>query len=194
MPIARWNSRPPRFVYDAEGRRLMRYAPMRAQGSAFVVEALDISTTGLSFALAPSLAHQATGAPEEGDTIKIEFAPPGRDAIACFATVVRVDEVGEWDLERGDVKRTKVAVKFRNLPSAHERALKLALDPLVGAKEKDESLSGASMPLRDYVILAGALVVLAMALGALAAPYSWWFLGGARAGTSLERTLGLESP
>lgn len=138
MSVNRWIARAPRFVFQADEQAWMRFAAMGSRGSARVTQAMDLSRSGLSFFLPDDA--EATDRPEEGDPIKIEFTPPGRAQIACFATVVRVESVDQWSPEAGHGSKTKVAVRFRHMPKAHERALRKALEPLVGDEEIDSSI------------------------------------------------------
>ena len=161
MTAHRWLVRSPRFVFNADQRTFMRFAEMKSIGEARLVEAVNLSKSGLSFFISENSPE-----PEEGDTIKVEFTPPGRAPIACFATVMRVEEIASWHPDRGDSSRTKVSAKFRHLLIAHERALRLALDPRVGRDEPDPQEKKRTSTRLKLIAAAAALGLAALALAA----------------------------
>lgn len=169
-----WSARAPRFLFRTDDQSWMRFAPMDTRGGARIAKAMDLSATGLAFFLPDGV--PANARPDEGDVVKIEFAPPalGPDVgtIACFATVIRVEEVVDWTPELGEVARTKVAVQFRHMPEAHARALQAALEPIVGLEEADASLNAPSRWRVRAELTLGALA-LAAAVFALAVPPLW---------------------
>jgi len=110
----------------------MRFAGMETRGSSVATQVQDLSETGLSFTIHGELT------PNEGDMLKVEFTVPGRNQIACFATVVRVEERTEWDPTLGDLSYNIVAIQFRNLPAAHHRALRVGLRERTNNNEEME--------------------------------------------------------
>lgn len=117
----RYHTRSPRYLLRPEDRSLMRFAGMETRGSSVTTQVQDLSETGLSFTIHGELT------PHEGDMLKVEFTVPDRNQIACFATVVRVEERKEWDPTLGPLSYNLVAIQFRNLPAAHHRALQAGL-------------------------------------------------------------------
>ena len=125
-------SRSARFVYEADEKSHLRFAPSTTKGEIHHAIIRDLSDTGLSFALASNMQ-----APEEGELLKVEFPIPGRKNIACFATVVRVDAHSEWDPEWGDRGHNVIGLQFRNLPALHLRSIKKGLEGRVSHGDLD---------------------------------------------------------
>jgi hypothetical protein len=142
----------------------MRFAPMTTRGAAMPSSLRDLSSTGLAFTLVGHAAETGRVTPEEGDMIKIEFTIPSRRQIACFATVVRVEERTDWDPELGDRTTTLVAVKFRNMPSLHRRTLELGLQ----GRTRDNTDFDWNRERRTHAVVITGLS-LALALG-------FWFM------------------
>jgi hypothetical protein len=145
-----YHSRAPRYILNPTDQSMMRVAPMRTRGQAIPTRLLDVSESGLSFmvradspnASASELATadlRASELPDEGEMIKIEFTVPKRKQIACFATVIRVETVEEWHPDFGQITFSKIAIQFRNLPSAYKLHLQKSLASIapVDAKETD---------------------------------------------------------
>lgn len=123
--------RSPRYVFGDSDDGVVRFAGMNTRGVIHRAAIRDLSESGLAFALGE------TDPPEEGELLKIEFPIPGRKNIACFATVIRVEERTEWDPEWGDRGHTLVGLQFRNLPSLHFRALRKGLEGRVTPENFD---------------------------------------------------------
>lgn len=138
MSVAsRFFPRAPRYTLRANDDNQMRFALMQTRGNALDTELINISQSGLKFTVFNG--EVPPRGLDEGDMIKIEFRVPsgGRPRgtpkqIACFATVTRVEPLGNSLIE--------IAVSFRHLPSAFARALQNALpkkedtEPLVVAE------------------------------------------------------------
>ncbi len=121
--IGRFFTRAPRYLFRPHDHSLLRYATLATTGVSHTTLIHDLSETGLSFLCSFGVP------PEEGEVLKLEFTVPGRKQIACFATVVRVEQRSVWSAENGDALFYLVAIQFRNLPFAHRRALQVGLQP-----------------------------------------------------------------
>lgn len=106
--LKRYYPRSPRYVLQPLDRTVLRFAQMQTRGISATTTITDVSESGLCFTLS------SEAKPDEGDMLKVEFTVPGRGQIACFATVVRVEE---------KTGLTYVGILFRNLPSGHRRIL-----------------------------------------------------------------------
>ena len=126
MSAARiYNQRPARYIFQAHDSSLVRFAAMETRGISSKAIIRDLSESGLSFTL-PMTEH-ADALPEEGSTLKVEFPIPGRDQIACFATVMRVEQREEWVPEWGNRGFHLIALQFRHLPTLHLKAIQRGL-------------------------------------------------------------------
>ncbi len=56
-----------------------------------MTEIRDISLTGLSFTAPSDLS------PQLGEIIKIQFSVPGSEQMACYAVVIRIDGLNEYE-------------------------------------------------------------------------------------------------
>lgn len=126
----RYQTRSPRYTLRAHDRTLLRYAGMDTRGVSMPAEMQNLSETGIAFTL-PVTAE----APQEGDVLKIEFTVPGREQIACFSTVVRVESIAHWEPDFGEKLTLQVGVKFRNLPSLYQKALQQSLNGLTSGDQ-----------------------------------------------------------
>jgi hypothetical protein len=130
----RYYLRAPRYVLKSAELRNMRFATMETRGLSTATEVMNLSESGLAFQL------ETGRPPEEGDILKVEFPIPGETQIACFATVVRVDEFTDWDPKIGERRFNVVGLKFRHLPDGHRRILRRGLDGRA-ASENETSAS-----------------------------------------------------
>lgn len=145
----RYQTRSPRYVLNANDHVFMRFAGMDTRGTAVHAEMINLSETGLLFTI-PATPEIAP--PEEGDMLKIEFTIPNHKQIACFATVIRVEQQTDWSPDLGDRHFQIVALHFRNLPHFHQRALQLGL---IGKPSQDDSNQSLSRPTAETFIFAG---------------------------------------
>lgn len=115
--------RSPRYVLRPQDDQLLRFALKDDQSDPRGTRFLNISLTGLGFAIDRKMA------PPIGETLKIEFPIPGGQKIAWFGRVVRLEEPTSstwWDPEfdRDDVI---VGIEFQDLPTAHRSQIQRAL-------------------------------------------------------------------
>ena len=160
-----YHTRIPRYVLKTEDESLMRFAGMETKGSATHARVRDLSENGVAFTLGAEVTI------DEGDVLKIEFTIPGRSQIACFATVIRIDKIQEWDPDLGPRESLLIACKFRSLPTLHARALAGGLKNRV--QPESESL-WESEKQRHTLAFAALSVSLFFTLGLLALPASTW--------------------
>lgn len=166
----RYHVRAPRYVLSTEDHRLMRFAAMETRGVSVTTELRNLSESGLAFTLPANEPH-----PDEGDMLKIEFTVPGHKQIACFATVVRVEESSEWDPNLGFQGQKIIGLQFRNLPEPFRRALRTNLE---GRATSEETTEGASelnaLRAKHFRAFAISSVAMLASLYLLAIPMTSW--------------------
>lgn len=89
--LARYHARSPRYVLDTEDNNLIRLSGAERLTWEEKTEIRDISLTGLSF-LAP-----LDLSPQIGEVIKIQFAVPDSEQMACYAVVIRIEKVDPFN-------------------------------------------------------------------------------------------------
>lgn len=89
--LARYHARAPRYILDTEDNHLIRLSGAERRSWEENTEIKDISLTGLSFTASADLS------PQLGEIIKIQFSVPGSEQMACYAVVIRIDAVSEFD-------------------------------------------------------------------------------------------------
>ena len=131
MSARHYIQRQARYVFQTGDSTLVRFAAMETKGITSRAVIRDLSESGVSF----TLPLDETDLPDEGAPLKIEFPIPGRDKIACFATVTRVEQRSEWVPEWGDRGYHLIALKFRHLPTLHLRAIQQGLNGRVDEEQ-----------------------------------------------------------
>jgi hypothetical protein len=157
--------RPSRYIFQTSDSSLVRFAPMETRGISARAIIRDLSESGLSFTLPITEAIETL--PEEGAPLKVEFPIPGRDQIACFATVMRVEQRTEWVPEWGDRGFHLIALQFRHLPTLHLRAIKTGLQ---GRVEDEVELSFSSIRRSHAIAFGGISLALIVTMFAMTAP------------------------
>lgn len=99
--LAKYVARSPRYILQPDDNTLIRLAGPQQTPWEEGTEIRNISLTGLAFTAPLDLA------PVVGEVIKIQFAPPQKNEMACFGLVTRME-----NLRAGTVL---VAVKFLKL-------------------------------------------------------------------------------
>jgi hypothetical protein len=127
----------------------------------------DLSETGLSFTL--PITEPIETLPDEGVPLKVEFPIPGRDQIACFATVTRVEQRTEWVPEWGHRGYHLIALQFRHLPTLHLRAIKRGLQ---GRVHEEHDISFSSMKRTHAFAFSGLCLALVLVMFAMTTPVS----------------------
>ncbi len=89
--LARYHARAPRYILDTEDNHLIRLSGAERRPWEENTEIRDISLTGLSFTASSDLS------PQLGEIIKIQFSVPGSEQMACYAVVIRIDAIGEFE-------------------------------------------------------------------------------------------------
>lgn len=119
--LARYVARRPRYILQPHDNTLVRVAGPQQTPWEEGTEILNVSLSGLAFTAPSDLA------PILGEIIKIQFAVPGRQDMACLALVIRMQKQGPSTM--------LVAVKFLKL----EMPQRLALAQALAKKLKDQS-------------------------------------------------------
>ena len=157
--------RPPRYVFQAHDSSLVRYAAMETRGLSARAIIRDLSESGLSFTL--PITESLESLPEEGAPLKVEFPVPGRNQIACFATVMRVEQRTEWVPEWGDRGFHLIALQFRHLPTLHLKAIKNSLQ---GRAEDEIEVNFSSIRRAHSIAFAGLALALIATMFAMITP------------------------
>ncbi|MCB0379556.1 MAG: PilZ domain-containing protein [Bdellovibrionales bacterium] len=113
--------RAPRYVVQLDDNQVVRFAAFPKGSQAMHTRIINLSESGMAFLL-PLLDN-----PKVDDVIKVEFQPPGSQAIACFAKVVRVENHKSFDSFHSHQRFKLVAVTFLELPDKQRRMLAEAL-------------------------------------------------------------------
>lgn len=82
--LARYHARSPRYILDTQDNNLIRFSGAERLPWEEKTELRNVSLTGLSFICASDLS------PQLGEIIKIQFAVPGSETMACYAIVIRI--------------------------------------------------------------------------------------------------------
>lgn len=82
--LARYHARSPRYILDTQDNSLIRFSGAERLPWEEKTELRNVSLTGLSFVCASDLS------PQLGEIIKIQFAVPGSETMACYAIVIRI--------------------------------------------------------------------------------------------------------
>lgn len=89
--LARYHARAPRYILDTEDNSLIRLSGASQLTWEEKTELRDVSLTGLSFIAPQDLS------PQIGEVIKIQFSVPGSDQMACYAIVIRLEKINQFD-------------------------------------------------------------------------------------------------
>ncbi len=89
--LARYHARAPRYILDTEDSCLIRLSGAERRSWEENTEIIDISLTGLSFTASADLS------PSLGEIIKIQFAVPGSEQMACYAVVIRIENTTVYE-------------------------------------------------------------------------------------------------
>lgn len=89
--LARYHARAPRYILDTEDNCLIRLSGAERLSWEEKTELRDVSMTGLSFLAPQDLS------PQIGEVIKIQFAVPGSEQMACYAVVIRIESFNQFD-------------------------------------------------------------------------------------------------
>lgn len=111
--LAKYVVRSPRYILQPDDNTLIRLAGPQQTPWEEGTEIRNISLTGLAFTAPLELS------PVVGEVIKIQFAPPQKNELACYGLVIRLENVGS--------ATTLVAVKFLKLDFAQRLYLAHAL-------------------------------------------------------------------
>lgn len=89
--LARYHARAPRYILNTENNSLVRLSGAEQFPWEERTELRDVSLTGLSF-----LAQQDLS-PQIGEVIKIQFSVPGAQQMACYAVVIRIEKINQFE-------------------------------------------------------------------------------------------------
>lgn len=123
-------SRAPRYTLSPNDNRYLRFARRDDPGRTYTTRFIDISQSGLAFVC------DYESAPRISDLIKVEIplnTGENNDTVAWWGRVVRVEEYDDnkWYMQKSDVQdhhQVLVAITFHEMPPAHSRAIRKALD------------------------------------------------------------------
>lgn len=89
--LAKYHNRAPRYTLNTQDNCLIRYSGHERLPWEENTEVKNISLTGLSFVAPVDLS------PILGEIIKIQFAVPGGQQMACYAVIIRLDAQNEYE-------------------------------------------------------------------------------------------------
>lgn len=89
--LARYHARAPRYILDTQDNSLIRLSGAEKLSWEEKTELRDVSLTGLSFTAPQDLS------PQIGEVIKIQFPVPGSEQMACYAVVIRIEKINQYD-------------------------------------------------------------------------------------------------
>ncbi len=89
--MARYHARSPRYILNTQDDSLIRLSGAEQHSWEENTELRDVSLTGLSFTAPQDLS------PQIGEVIKIQFSVPGSEQMACYAIVIRIENINEFD-------------------------------------------------------------------------------------------------
>lgn len=141
--LARYHGRSPRYVLNTEDNSLVRLSGATQLSWEEKTELRDISLTGLSF-----LAQQDLS-PQIGEVIKIQFSVPGSQQMACYAVVIRIEKINQFD--------NMIGVHFYKLDRTQRLNLVHGLAEKV-QKNKPESSKQSKMNM--FISVAGLIITL----------------------------------
>ena len=141
--LARYHGRSPRYVLNTEDNSLVRLSGATQLSWEEKTELRDISLTGLSF-----LAQQDLS-PQIGEVIKIQFSVPGSQQMACYAVVIRIEKINQFD--------NMIGVHFYKLDRTQRLNLVHGLAEKV-QKSKPENFKQSKMNM--FISVAGLIITL----------------------------------
>lgn len=89
--LARYHARSPRYILDTTDNNLIRLSGAERLSWEEKTELRDVSLTGLSFVAPQDLS------PQIGEVIKIQFSVPNSEQMACYAVVIRIEKINQFD-------------------------------------------------------------------------------------------------
>lgn len=89
--LARYHARAPRYILNTQDNSLIRLSGAEQLSWEEKTELRDVSLTGLSFVAPQDLS------PQIGEVIKIQFSVPGSEQMACYAVVIRIEKINQFD-------------------------------------------------------------------------------------------------
>lgn len=145
--LARYHSRSPRYILDTYDNNLIRLSGAEKLSWEEKTVIRNISLTGLSFTAPRDLS------PQLGEIIKIQFQVPGSEMMACYALIIRIEVLNEFDNE--------IAIHFYKLDRVQRINLVQGLAEKMTADQKtanppeakgkyDKSTSFARQPLSIF--------------------------------------------
>jgi hypothetical protein len=91
--LARYHARQPRYTLNTTDNNLVRYSGAERLSWEEKTELKNISLTGLTFSAPIDIK------PQLGEVIKIQFAVPSSEPMACHAIVTRIEPVNSFECE-----------------------------------------------------------------------------------------------
>ncbi len=158
--LARYHARSPRYTLDTQDNHLVRYSGAERFSWEEKTELKNISLTGLTFVASHDLS------PQLGEIIKIQFAVPGSEMMACYAVVTRIEQTTDFENE--------IAVHFYKLDRVQRINLVQGLaSKVVIQGGKSEHFKNPNKISADKKILAGVFMFTAGLLWITAIKIFW---------------------
>lgn len=157
--LARYHARSPRYTLDTQDNHLVRFSGAERLTWEEKTELKNISLTGLSFVASCDLS------PQLGEIIKIQFAVPGSEMMACYGVVTRIEQTTEFENE--------IAVHFYKLDRVQRINLVQGLAQKVVMPTHKETLSKKHNPGLENKFFAGLLMISSVLLWITAIKIFW---------------------
>lgn len=143
--LARYHARAPRYILNTQDDSLIRLSGAEQLSWEENTELRDVSLTGLSFTAPQDLS------PQIGEVIKIQFSVPGSEQMACYAVVIRIENINEFD--------NLIGVHFYKLDRIQRLNMVQGLSPKIKKnKQTPTEITETNAPL---IAFAGILLALA---------------------------------
>jgi hypothetical protein len=158
--LARYHARSPRYTLDTQDNHLVRYSGADRLTWEEKTELKNISLTGLSFVASQDLS------PQLGEIIKIQFAVPGSEMMACYGVITRIEQTNDFENE--------IAVHFYKLDRVQRINLVQGLASKVVIHGGKSDLHGQSKTMTAERKIAAGLMMFSAALLWITAVKIFW--------------------
>lgn len=138
--LARYHARAPRYILSPHDNSLVRLSGAEQWSWEESTELHDVSLTGLTFTAPQDLS------PQIGEVIKIQFTVPGSEQMACYAVVIRIEKMGEFE--------NLIGVHFYKLDRLQRINIVQGLAQKLKKRKEDEGIENQK-PLWTYMVLVG---------------------------------------
>lgn len=134
--LAKYHARSPRYILDTEDDFLIRVAGPQQMPWEEGTQIRNVSLTGLAFTAPEDLC------PLLGEVIKIQFAVPGSQMMACYGIVTRLEQESD--------ERMLVGLHFYKLEMAHRIVLAQGLSRKFRSQKSSKNPDSLDTQLNEW--------------------------------------------